>query len=204
MTRSLTKDAAQIRKITDAALNVSQNINSIETVPRTYVAELLVVRLFSMYEIFVENVSCRMVCGYNYCDGSKPDLLRERPAAGSQRALQAMRNFNRDAPHYLLRWSKPSEIKKNLECLFPSSEHFLNSLSNHGNVISDVRKIRNHIAHGNVGTRRAFNAVVRNYYGADINSMTPGKLLLTPRFEPILVEQFCRTIRIVLLESIKA
>jgi len=114
-----------------------------------------------------------------------------------------MRNFNRPSPHNKLRWNKASEIKKNLKFLFPQNEHFVTVIDVHGQFISDLRKVRNHIAHGNVGTRRKFSEVVKNYYGASVNGMTPGRMLLSNRFSPLLVEEFCRKTQIILLAAIK-
>ncbi len=114
-----------------------------------------------------------------------------------------MKKFGRSKPLKNLRWSKSSEIKKNLEFLFPQNEHFVDIVNGHGRFISDLRKVRNHIAHNSVGTRRRFNEVVSNYYGAPVNGMTPGRMLLSGRFSPILVEEFCRKTQIILLAAIK-
>lgn len=200
---TLSPQAAQIRTTTGTALTLVTQLPALNSVPRQYVAEMLVVRLFTLFEAVIEDSACRLVCGADYCDGTSSSLQRPRPTQGLQRARDAMRHFGRADPHNRLRWNKAGEIRKNLEFLFPTHEHFIDTIDGHGQFISELRKVRNHIAHNNHGTRRRFNEVVSNYYGASINGMTPGRMLLSNRFSPIVVEQFCRKTQIVLLAAIK-
>ncbi len=195
---------AKIQAETATALRLVGRLRQIETLPRQFVAELIAVRIFSMFEAVVEDSACRLVCGALYCDGSLPNLIRPRPTHGFERAREAMKAFNRLDRREHLRWSKAGEIAKNLEKLFPPTEIFVTTLLGHGQFISDLRKIRNHIAHGNDGTREAFQEVVQNYYGARVPGLTPGRMLLSSRFSPILVEQVCIRTRAILKTSIRA
>ena len=195
--------ADQIRRTTAKALTLVTHLRSIDRFPRLYVAEMIIVRLFALFEAVIEDSACRLICGSKYCDGASPLLQRPRPTQGFERARNAMRIFGRTDPHNLLRWNKAREIRKNLEKLFPTNEHFVDTVVGHGQFISDLRKMRNHIAHGNASTRRKFDGVVRNYYGANVNAMTPGRMLLSSRFSPLLLEQFCRRTQVILLTAIK-
>ena len=186
------------------ALSVVAQLPTLTSFPRQYLAEMVGVRLFAMFEAVLEDSACRMVCGAKYCDGTAPTLRRPNPTRGFERARHEMLHFGRTKSLQLLRWSRAREIGENLALLFPGSEHFVSTVNAHGQFISDLRKVRNHIAHNNRGTRRRFQEVVRNYYGASVHSMTPGRMLLSTRFSPILVEKFCRQTRIVLLSAIKA
>jgi hypothetical protein len=87
--------------------------------------------------------------------------------------------------------------------LLPRSEHFIATLLGHGIFVTDLRKLRNHIAHGNQGTHKAFQDVVSNRYGVRIPGMTPATLLLSPRFRPILLEEYCLSTRAVLKAAAK-
>lgn len=197
-------EKAKILAETTTALGLVTQLRHIEKMPRQYVAELIVVRIFSMFEAVVEDSACKLVCGASYCDGSSSGLIRGRPTRGFQRARDAMKDFNRTTRREHLRWSKSGDIAKNLEKLFPATETFVATLQGHGQFISDLRKIRNHIAHGNEGTRVAFQEAVQNYYGARVPGLTPGRMLLSSRFSPILVEQVCVKTRAILKASIRA
>lgn len=201
---SLTKQAALARNACDDALSLITKLRALDEIPRRYVAEMIVVRLFALFEAFVEDSACRLLCGATYCDGTHPALQLSRPTRGFERARDAMRTYARLKPHNMLRWGKAGEIRKNLEYVFPAHEHFVNTLIGHGQFISDLRKVRNHIAHSNAGTRRDFSQVSANYYGAPVNGITPGRMLLSNRFAPILVEQFSLKTRIILRAAVKA
>ena len=201
---TLLPQADQIRYTIETALTLVTRLQSIDGLPRIYIAEMIAVRLFSLFEAIVEDSACRLICGAKYCDGSSPMLHRSRPTKGFERARDAMRTFNRPNPNkFQLRWGKAADIKENLEYLFPVREHFIDTIVGHGGFISDLRKVRNHVAHGNAGTRRRFDEVVYNYYGANVNAITPGKMLLSSRFSPLLLERFCKQTRIILLAVIK-
>lgn len=199
---TLNLQAHYILQATTKAMAVIQNLTSLDGTPRTYVAEMILVRLFAHFEAVVEDSACRLVCGAKYCDGSAPSLQRTCPTRGFERARRAMATFGR-TERRVLRWGKASEIKKNLDHLFPDNEHFVDTLVGHGQFISDLRKVRNHVAHCTPATRLKFDEVVKNYYGASINGMTPGRMLLSSRFSPLLVEVFCRKTQIILLSAIK-
>lgn len=200
---TLANYAKAVRDQTDEALALADRLSSIENMPRQYIAELLCIRLFALLEITIEDCACRLVSGAVYCDGASPQLSRPSPTHGAERAREAMRIYGRTKPRNKLRWNKSSEIAENLEMLFPRNEHFVATLLGQGAFISDLRKIRNHIAHRNAGTREKFQQVVSAYYGAAIPSMTPGKLLLSPRFRPMKLETMCRQTRTVLLAAIR-
>jgi hypothetical protein len=200
---TLSPQAAQIRATSNQVLTLVSRLSSVDCLPRQYVAEMIIVRVFALFEAIVEDSACRMVCGAQYCDGTNANLRRRRPARGHLSALKEMQMFGRTEPHKSLRWNRSRDIKKNLECLFPVNEHFINTLVGHGQFISDLRKVRNHIAHGNYDSKCKFTEVVRNYYGANVYAMTPGRMLLSARFRPVLVEQFCRKTQTILIAAIK-
>ncbi len=201
---SLANQAAKIESVISAALQLITQFHTVTNLPRRYVAELIIIRVFSLFESIVEDAACRMICGASYYDGTHAALQRARPCRGFEQARLAMRTFNRQIPRNELRWGRASDIADNLEMLFPRTEHFIATLLGHGIFVSDLRKVRNHIAHGNQGTHRAFQDVVANRYGVRIPGVTPATLLLSPRFRPILVEQYCLQTRAVLRAAIKA
>lgn len=190
--RTLAKQASWVQRDTTAALGLVAQLSAVGAhLPRQYIAELIVVRLFSLFEAIVEDCACRMICGVKYCDGSDGNLRRPRPTRGFDQARMAMQQYNRAHPRHVLRWNGAGEIAANLETLYGRNEHFVATLLGHGGFISELRKTRNHIAHGNEGTHQPFQEVVFRYYGAVVPAMTPGRMLLSSRFKPFLVEQFC-------------
>ena len=83
-------------------------------IPSHYIAELLLLRSFALFESVMEESACRLVCGASYCDGRMPQLLRHRPTKGIDKARLEMLWFNRDTPRNRLRWTSASDIAANL------------------------------------------------------------------------------------------
>ncbi len=203
MSPSLRPQLRRTLTATTAALELTDQLDQPVNFPKHYIAELILLRIFAFFESVVEEIACRLVCGASYCDGSKPTLLRNRPTRSNEKALQAMQSYNRSEPRYRLRWNQAKEIADNLETLFPENEHFVATIRNHGQLISDLRKVRNHIAHRNQGTYKKFQEVVLRRYGARIPSMTPGRMLVSHRFSPNLVEEWSRAVQILTKAAIR-
>jgi len=201
---SLTGQIARLDKQVSSALALLATLPDLAGVSRHYIAELVILRTFALFESIVEQSACRLVCGATYLDGTPAQLLRPVPTKGIRRAREAMSQYNRTKPLQQLRWNKPVNIRTNLDTLFPPTEHFIATLQGHSKFIADIRKVRNHIAHANEGTRTKFQQVVLNYYGAVVPSLTPGRMLVSPRFKPSLAERWARETHIVVRAALRA
>lgn len=201
---SLNGQKVRIETQVERALSLLNSIPGIRGTSRHYLAEIALIRVYALFESVLEEAACRLVSGADYLDGSSPNLLRPQPTRGFERARRAMRTFGRSSPRIPLRWNKPSEVRDNLSELFPPTEHFVVHFQQHGKTISHIRKTRNHIAHANVGTRLRFQEVVEDLYGAKVPTITPGRLLLSPRFFPTTAERWCKELRIIMKGAIRA
>ena len=138
---TLGPQADQVRSTVATALALVGRLRSLGDLPRRYVAEMIVVRLFALFEAVIEDSACRLVCGAAYCDGSVAALQRPRPTQGLVRARNAMSTYGRTDPRWMLRWTAASEIRYNLEYLFPSNEHMVQTILGHGQFIADLSVI---------------------------------------------------------------
>ena len=195
---------SRVDKQVDFSLSLLATLPNLKGVSRHYIAELIMIRIFALFESVAEESACRLVCGTAYSDGATPRLLRPKPTRSNLRALDAMRCYNRNKPRTHLRWNQPAEIRANLDTLLPPSEHFITTFQAHGQLISNLRKARNHIAHANRSTGAKFQQVVLDHYGAKVPSLTPGRMLLSPRFTPSLAERWCKGTRIILRTALRA
>jgi hypothetical protein len=128
------------------------------------------------------------VTGANYVDGSHPALMV--PAARSNNdAIFQMRTHGR-AKEINLRWSKATYIRENLKFVLSPADHFFVTIGTFGEEISEMRAVRNRIAHSNRNSRAEFAKIVFRHYGGSVNGVTPGILLLSPRRSPVLLEQY--------------
>jgi hypothetical protein len=161
---------------------------SVEVAYRKLVCEIAVLRLFYLMENTFKSIACRVACGAAYGDGSQPQLLIK--CRSSADAEVQMKTTGRLKPLYNLKWSTAKEIKGNLRYLLDPKDHFMSTLDKHGTYIDEVRRVRNRIAHNNSTVRENFQTIVKRHYGAELNSMTPGTLLLSPRRTPVLIEDY--------------
>lgn len=149
-------------------------------------AELVLLRLFFCLESYLEDVTCRLACGCDYVDGSAPNLLVA--SASRAAAIANLRSHGRTKA-IDLKWTIGSDIRRNVQHVIDSGDPLYSTLLLHEAELDRWRRVRNHIAHGNADTSRKFRPVVTHYYGAALPSITPGQLLLSSRFSPILLDQ---------------
>src|SRR5207249_2455104 len=109
------------------------------------------------------SVGAKLLCGATYLDATHPGrLVTARSMAG---AVTAMKTHGRSKPKNYLSWTKSKDIQDNLSLTLDAVDPFFAVVTKHGSLLSEMRFVRNHIAHGNSGTRSNFRKVVRQYYG---------------------------------------
>ena len=128
------------------------------------IAALVMLRLFSILEAAIEEVACKLVAGAPYTNGIHPTRLV--PARSIEGAKLAMLNHGRQRPKYFLRWTSVSDIRDSTLNVLPSNEPFLNYAQRYANVLSEMRKVRNFLAHRSNQSRSGYRQVVRSVYGA--------------------------------------
>jgi hypothetical protein len=181
---------------------VVRGLGNIDVGLQKLLAELVMLRLFDEFQEALSGVALRLACGTPYADGTTPTLLT--PAAKSTTSARGLyENFGRSRPNRL-RWSKVSFINETTRYVLDFSDPFVTVCNANSGVISDMQVVRNRIAHSNRNSRAAFAKVVRRHYGATLNQVTPGMLLLSPRFQPLVLEQYLATCRTIVKGCAKA
>jgi hypothetical protein len=186
---------------TQRLLNLSGTLSSLPPMHQKLVAEIVLLRLFSLFENLIASVMLKLACGATYVDGSNPTLLVR--ARFSQNALTLFKTLGWKKQRQL-QWSTATEIKKNIKYVIDPSDNAVTIVDRNGVLIDELRRVRNRIAHNNVQSRMQYRNVVRIHYGAFMNHITPGMLLLTPRIRPPLLEQYIRQERILVKDIVKA
>jgi len=174
---------------------VIHGLGQIEVRLRKLLAELVMLRLFDEFQDAIAGIALRLACGTPYADGTAPTLLTA-PARSIPGARQLYETVGRPK-QVNLRWSKTAFINDATRYVLDPSNAFNGVCNANALAISEMRAIRNRIAHSNAKSRAAFAQVVRRRYGATLNHMSPGLLLMSPRYSPTLLEQYvgaCRTI----------
>jgi len=186
---------------TQRLLNLSGTLSSLSPMHQKLVAEIVLLRLFSLFENLIVSVTLKLACGAIYVDKSNPTLLVR--ARSSQNALTLFQTLGQKKQRQL-QWSTATEIKKNIKYVIDPSDNIVKIVDRNGMFIDELRRVRNRIAHNNAKSRKNYRTVVRQHYGAFVNNVTPGILLLTPRIRPFLLEQYIKQERILAKDIVKA
>jgi hypothetical protein len=170
-------------------------LDRVEVRLQKLVAELIMLRLFDEFQDAIAGIALRLACGTPYADGTQPSLLTP-PAKSTASALKMYEAHGRKRPRYV-KWSLAPLINRTTKyVLHPSND--LNVVCTANALrISEMQAIRNRIAHSSDSARKAYSDVVRRHYGASLNHVSPGLLLISSRFSPTLLEQYlavCRAI----------
>jgi hypothetical protein len=172
-----------------------QGLSQIDVRLQKLLAELVMLRLFDEFQEAIAGVALRLACGTLYADGTSPSLLTA-PARSTAGARHMYETIGRARP-VRVRWSKATFINDATRYVLDPSNTFTTVCNANALIISEMQAVRNRIAHANTNSRAAFAIVVQRRYGAKLNQVSPGMLLLSPRFSPTLLEQYlgaCRAI----------
>jgi hypothetical protein len=155
-----------------------------------------------LVENHLQLIISKICCPASYLDGSLPILVTAQPSLS--RAYAAMKSFNRTRD-FNVRWNNGPSIRQGIQHIIDANDHCVRVMLNYGSFLTEMRYIRNHIAHRNSGTRTNFRTLVRRYYGAMPPGISSGVLLLSPRVSKprSLLEVHILTARVLIRELVK-
>lgn len=141
-----------------------------------FIGEMVMLRLFSIFEDTVAELAYKIAAGAFYLDGSSPVLLARSGRTKDSRSL--LMTYGRARPVDNLKWTKPRFIKESVEKVIPATETFILNAQIHGQIIDEMRKVRNSLAHNSASARNEFKQVIRQVYGFNKN-ISPGIFLIS-------------------------
>ena len=153
------------------------NSQSLVPVHQHLIAELIMLRLFSIVESAIEDIACKLVAGSPYVNGLLPARLVS--AKSRDGARSAMLTYGQQNPKSFLRWTSVKDIRESTSKVLKSTDPFITYAQAHGNILNEMRKVRNFLAHRGPKTRQGYREVVRVVYGA--NSRVRIEAFLTSR-----------------------
>lgn len=137
---------------------------SLSPVHQYLIAELIMLRLFSILESAIEDLACKLVAGASYTNGTRPNPLVTVRSIGTAR--KAMVSHGRAQP-VTLRWNRSKYIRESTSTVLCSQEPFIKHTQRHGGILNEMRLVRHHIAHRSPSSRKGYRQVVRSVYGAN-------------------------------------
>ena len=189
----------------DAMLDVLEGYRSdslsIDVKYQYFIAEVIMLRLFSILEQTIAEVAYKLVAGGKYLNGNDPILAASANSVSGARTL--LLSHGRSRPVQNLKWTKSRFIRQSVQHVIDVSDAYVVNAQVHGYTIDEMRKVRNHLAHRNASTRREYNMVIRNIYGANIRLQTGPFLVSTKRTAMANIDRYIRESRIIVDDLVK-
>jgi hypothetical protein len=170
-------------------------LSSVDVRLQKLLAELVMMRLFDEFQEAISGVAMRLACGTPYADGTIPSLLTA-PARSTTGARELFQTHGRPKEK-AAKWSRTRFINETTKYVLDPKDPFTVACTANALVISEMQAVRNRIAHANAKSRAAFSQVVQRHYGAQLNNVSPGLLLLSPRFSPTLLTRYVAACRVI-------
>lgn len=166
------------------------------------VAELILLRSFSVVELTLRDVAFKLAVGSPYCDGTPSTPLKICTSLFN--AQEEMRNHNRTKPITNLKWTRGKYIKNSVKFILPDQSPYVTSIEKYSTNIKEMAEVRNFIAHRTASSRENFRKIIRNIYGYQKKVsvgvfLTSQSQTIIPNLERYLIES-----RLILKEICKA
>lgn len=161
-----------------------------------FVAEILMLRVFSILEGCVRDVSARVACGASYRNGviSTPIIK----CTSIQDALNRFKNEGRRKPLSYLRFTNVNHTNESIKYIIDSSEPIRVKLSRYCAQFEEMRKVRNHIAHNYKNTYVDYKSVIIGRYGAHLKLKPSVFLTSTKRQTRAIIDEYIINVRVII------
>ncbi len=163
-----------------------------------FIAEMIMLRLFSIFEDSVAEIAYKLASGAVYSNGIHPNLTVTASSMTGARGL--FLNHGRANPVQNLKWTKSRFIRESVQHVISIADPFISSAQKNGNIIEEMRKVRNVLAHNTTSARTDFKTVVRLTYGANVNIIPGAFLSSTRRTSMCNLDKYLTTTKIVLTD----
>lgn len=163
-----------------------------------FVAEILLLRLFSILETCIRDVAIKVACGTPYRNGinSTPTIR----CKSVNDAIEKFKNEGREKSIQNLRFANVSQTNESIKYVINEREPFRVTLSKYGSIYEEMRCVRNHIAHRTQSTSINYKKIVKQRYGANYIIKTSSFLISSKRDGRVRIDDYIRTIRILINE----
>ena len=164
-----------------------------------FVAEILMLRLFSILETCIRDVSCKLACGIPYKNGASSNPIIRCKSVND--ALEKFKNEGRGGTSLnYLHFANVKQTNNSIKYVINNREPFRVKLSSYGLIYEEMRCVRNHIAHRTQSTSNDYKKIVKQRYGANYNIKTSSFLISNKRDGRVKIDEYIRTIRILINE----
>ncbi len=168
-----------------------------------FVAEIMMLRIFSIIEFSVRETAVRLACRVPYRDGVTPTCIIHSCSSLSD-AIDKFKTHGRRKAKSFLQFTNVSQTNDSIKHIIDNAEPFRQKLNAYGIIFEEMRKVRNHIAHRTSSTGRDFKDVIRQRYGGYVRLKPSAFLISTKRQSKAIINEYLTTANIMINELTKS
>lgn len=169
--------------------------SSLNPVFQYLISELLILRLMAILESAIDELACKLVAGASYMNGAQPNRLQDAKSIADAKAIILTSRKNKNSRY--LTWTTATFISDNVCNTLSQTEPFLSYAWAHANILDEMRKVRNYVAHNSLHAKAEFQQVVRATYGATPSLQIGAFLTSTTRRTTAKIDQYIHTVPII-------
>lgn len=166
-----------------------------------FISEMIMLRLFAIFEDIVAEIAFKLAAGATYLNGSTPTLTTQANSIAGARGL--FLSHGRPAAVQYLKWTKARYIRESVQHVIPATESYVRNAQAHGHLIEEMRKVRTVLAHRSTSARKGFRQVIRTVYGANVGITTGAFLTSTRRSRICNLNRYLASTKVVLNDLAK-
>jgi len=160
------------------------------------IAEVIMLRLFGIFESSVQDIAYKLACGALYRNGTNPLVLT--PCNNLMDAHHKMLSHQRGRPLPYLKWTTSRYINDSIKFVLDPTDSFYTTILSNSSALEEMRIVRNQIAHRTKSTKNAFDTVLVNRYGANPRLSMGAFLTSTTRHTPSNITRYVQEMTIIL------
>lgn len=159
-----------------------------------FIAEIILLRLFSILENTLMETAQKIACQAPYRNGTVPTLMLI--CRSSIDANYQFANYNRTKPQNT-KWTMARFVNDTIKKVIPPTEPYRVNINNHALTINELRVVRNHIAHRTSSTLNEYKGIINTVFGAKLNIQPGAYLTSTKRLTSPKIDFYIRAVRII-------
>jgi hypothetical protein len=161
------------------------------------IAEVVMLRLFSILEHAIADTALKLACGALYNNGRAPNVLLPCSSlADATHKMLTLRPQNQRMRY--LQWTKDTLIEKSIRYVLDVGDTFFVNVQNNAILLNEMRVVRNEIAHRTKSTRQKYRTELQRIYGVNTNLTVGAFLTSTTRHARSNIDRYIRSVPILL------
>jgi hypothetical protein len=193
---SISASFSQSTKDIGILSNYIYNAGSLQSQHQYLIAEVVMLRLFGIFENAVQHIAYKLACGAPYRNGAKPVVLT--PCKNILDAHHKMLSYGRRKPLPYLKWTTSPYINDSIKFVLDPTDTFYAKILSYGSTLDEMRIVRNQIAHRTASTKSSFDTVLISRYGANPRLSMGAFLTSTSRHTPSNITRYVLEMSIIL------